>query len=96
MRRSSTNLNSASYGSTPQAPVNANSQVATANNPVVANGTTSNFNSPGANSTPAAQPAVQTNQPGAASLPNETENGNQAEDPLPAGWEMRYDVYGRR
>ena len=29
-------------------------------------------------------------------MPNQIENITQPEKPLPAGWEMRCDVYGRR
>lgn len=34
--------------------------------------------------------------PANTGIPLEVENGNQEEEALPAGWEMRYDVYGRR
>ncbi|XP_033231253.1 E3 ubiquitin-protein ligase Su(dx) [Belonocnema kinseyi] len=106
MHRSSTNLQTPAYGaaSAQTAVVNSTSQAVSASSPVAVTNGTSNHNSSGANNVPpVAQPVVvvPANPPGAAasgSLPsNEVENGNQvAEEPLPAGWEMRYDVYGRR
>ncbi|KAG7205569.1 hypothetical protein KM043_007541 [Ampulex compressa] len=35
-------------------------------------------------------------QPGSNIMPGEADNTTHSEEPLPPGWEMRYDVYGRR
>ena len=71
---------------------------------LVPNDAASNHNAVVVNNTPMAvtpvQPPVQPAGPqtaGAASvLPAEGENATPAEEPLPAGWDMRYDIYGRR
>lgn len=40
-------------------------------------------------------PRQNATQPSSSTIPNQVEPLAQ-EEPLPAGWEMRYDVYGRR
>ncbi|XP_043252279.1 E3 ubiquitin-protein ligase Su(dx) [Colletes gigas] len=38
----------------------------------------------------------QNSQPGSSIILAEVEPANHSEEPLPSGWEMRYDIYGRR
>ncbi|XP_026667255.1 E3 ubiquitin-protein ligase Su(dx) isoform X2 [Ceratina calcarata] len=38
----------------------------------------------------------QSNQPGSSIIITEVEPTSHSEEPLPPGWEMRYDIYGRR
>ncbi|XP_012273035.1 E3 ubiquitin-protein ligase Su(dx) [Orussus abietinus] len=66
---------------------------------VVSNGTVHHNSagaSSGATSVPSSPPLIQPPVPGSSTAPAEGENLGQPEEPLPAGWEMRYDVYGRR
>ncbi|KAJ8672670.1 hypothetical protein QAD02_003930 [Eretmocerus hayati] len=68
--------------------------------PFFPNGTASSHNSHNAASnngqaeqgSPMVRPSA---QPCSSSMPNQAENSAQ-EEPLPAGWEIKHDVYGRR
>ncbi|XP_043270860.1 E3 ubiquitin-protein ligase Su(dx) isoform X2 [Venturia canescens] len=59
--------------------------------------TTIHNNADGNNTALAIAPAIQPAAQSGSSVPTvEGENATAAEEPLPAGWDMRYDVYGRR
>ncbi|XP_046411227.1 E3 ubiquitin-protein ligase Su(dx) isoform X1 [Neodiprion fabricii] len=95
MHRSSTNIlhNPSHTASQPSNNTN-NAQIVGLTSPM-ANGVGNHLateSSSGSTGPPLGQPA----SAGPSGVPGETENGNQPEEPLPAGWEMRYDVYGRR
>lgn len=44
----------------------------------------------------AVAPSQSTTQAGSSIILTEVEPATQSEEPLPPGWEMRYDIYGRR
>lgn len=101
MHRSSTNILHNPSHNTSSQPSNNTNNTNNASTPQIvgltspmANGVSNHAaeSSSGTTGPPPGQPA----SAGPSGIPGEAENGNQPEEPLPAGWEMRYDVYGRR
>lgn len=95
MHRSSTNILQNPSHNANQSNSNSNSAQIVGLTSPMANGVGNHIaaeSSSGSTGPPPGQPA----SAGPSGVPGENENSNQPEEPLPAGWEMRYDVYGRR
>ncbi|XP_012255034.2 E3 ubiquitin-protein ligase Su(dx) [Athalia rosae] len=95
MHRSSTNILHNPSHNANQPTNNTNSTQIVGLTSPMANGISNHLvaeSTSGTTGPPLGQPA----SAGPSGIPGEVENGNQPEEPLPAGWEMRYDVYGRR
>ncbi|XP_015603957.1 E3 ubiquitin-protein ligase Su(dx) [Cephus cinctus] len=94
MHRSSTNILHNSSYNTNQSSISVNNDQVLPPTISVANGM-GNHNSTSDSSSGTCPPPGQPASAGPSAVPSEGQNGNQPEEPLPAGWEMRTDLFER-